>query len=83
MIRPTLRICRRPPELQAAKARAFSSGTPSSRRALANDTYDRGGTVALGKHGKRWKDWEKTREKRVFFMAVCFMMLHNFFEWDN
>ena len=39
MMRPTRRICRRPPELQAANARAFSKGTPSSRRAFARDTW--------------------------------------------
>ena len=39
IMRPTRRICRRPPELQAANARAFSKGTPSSRRAFARDTW--------------------------------------------
>jgi hypothetical protein len=28
------------------------------------------GTVALGKHGKRWEDWEKAREKRFFHGCV-------------
>ena len=61
MMRPTRRICRRPPELQAANARAFSKGTPSSRRAFARDTWqklkkaDSARNVTLRNEGRRMK----------------------------
>lgn len=61
MMRPTRRICRRPPELQAANARAFSKGTPSSRRAFARDTWrklknsDSARNVTLQNEGRRMK----------------------------
>ena len=63
MMRPTRRICRRPPELQAANARAFSKGTPSSRRAFARDTWRKLKNSDLGKKCDLSK-WRKKDEAK-------------------